>query len=75
MPELPEVETIKNAIQNTLKNAKFLDIVIYNPNLRQKVSDNLPSQIKNQKIIGYQRVAKYIVIHLKINFPLFCIWE
>ena len=51
MPELPEVETIKNAIQKSLKNAKILDVVVYNPNLRQKVPTDFPSQIINQKII------------------------
>jgi len=70
MPELPEVETIKNAIQKSLKNAKILDVVVYNPNLRQKVPTDFPSQIINQKIIGYQRIAKYILIHLENRFSL-----
>ena len=58
MPELPEVETIKTAIQNTLKNAVFLDVTINNTNLRQVVPDNLPSILR-------------LSTPISINFPTF----
>ena len=64
MPELPEVETIKTAIEKTLKSAKIIDLEIKNPHLRCLVPENLPKIIQNATIIGYKRIAKYIVIHL-----------
>ena len=70
MPELPEVETIKTAIQKQLKNAQILDVIVRNPNLRQKVPSDFAKAIKNKKIIGYQRIAKYILIHLEDNLSV-----
>lgn len=70
MPELPEVETIKTAIQKQLKNAQILDVIVRNPNLRQQVPSDFAKVVKNKKIIGYQRIAKYILIHLEDNLSV-----
>ena len=70
MPELPEVETIKRAIEASLKSATILDAVVYNPHLRKLVPSELPSLVRQQKIIGYERIAKYILIHLDNDYSL-----
>lgn len=70
MPELPEVETIKKAIQQTLKDAVFLDVQINNPHLRKPVPSDLPQILKNAKIIQYRRIAKYIVFSLDNSYSL-----
>ncbi len=73
MPELPEVETIKNAIAKGIGNAIILDVIIRNPNLRQKIPADLPDKIRNTKINNYQRLAKYIIISLDNGMSL--IWH
>ena len=59
MPELPEVETTKNAILpfsgKTLKR-----IIINNPSLRWPIDEKLINKIKDVKILSISRRAKYI---------------
>ena len=73
MPELPEVETIKNGIQKAIGNCRILDLIVRQPNLRIKVPENLPSICHGTKIIGYGRRAKYILIHLENRHTL--VWH
>ena len=70
MPELPEVETIKTAIEKTLKSAEFIDLKVENSHLRQPVPSDLTKIVVGQKIIGYQRIAKYILIHLDNGYSI-----
>lgn len=62
MPELPEVETTKRGIEPYLKNTTVRSIIIRNPNLRWKVDPELANILKNQKINGIYRRAKYLLI-------------
>ncbi len=64
MPELPEVETIKTAIEKDIGNAIILNVSVYNKNLREKIPDDLAEKIVGSKICTYERRAKYILIHL-----------
>ena len=64
MPELPEVETTKNAILpfvgKTLKR-----IIVNNPSLRWPVDEETIKKIKDAKIISISRRAKYIFLDLQ----------
>jgi formamidopyrimidine-DNA glycosylase len=64
MPELPEVETTKNAILpfsgKTLKR-----IIVNNPSLRWPIDEKLINKIKDVKILSISRRAKYIFLHLE----------
>ncbi|MFV0626004.1 MAG: bifunctional DNA-formamidopyrimidine glycosylase/DNA-(apurinic or apyrimidinic site) lyase [Alphaproteobacteria bacterium] len=73
MPELPEVETIKNAIEKAIKQATITDVLVRNPNFREKTQEDFAQKIKGAKIISYQRFAKYILISLSNNYSL--IWH
>ncbi|MBQ9732269.1 MAG: bifunctional DNA-formamidopyrimidine glycosylase/DNA-(apurinic or apyrimidinic site) lyase [Alphaproteobacteria bacterium] len=73
MPELPEVETIKNALEKTIGETLIEDVIINNYNLRQKIPYNLREKIKGASINNYQRRAKYIIIEL--NNDLSLIWH
>lgn len=64
MPELPEVETIKNAIEKSIGNAEILSIVVRNFKFREKVPEDFAQNIQNSKITSYKRIAKYMVINL-----------
>lgn len=73
MPELPEVETIKTALEHSLGNTRIESIIIRNPNLRQKIPADLPEKAQNTNIIKFRRRAKYIIIDL--NNKLSLIWH
>ena len=62
MPELPEVETTKNALSKIIKNAKVIKVEIFNNNLRWKVSDDISTSLKNVVLEKPIRLGKYILI-------------
>ena len=64
MPELPEVETSVQAIQE-FNNQKLQSIQVYNPNLRWKVDIASLQKIKNQMVYKISRRAKYILFNLE----------
>lgn len=61
MPELPEVETIKNYLQQHILNISITSILIRQPNLRWRIPDNVKSDLFQQKIIQIQRRGKYLL--------------
>ena len=73
MPELPEVETIKKAVEKGIGKAEILNIEIKNRQLRETIPSDIEEKIKGAKIIKYERIAKYIVISLDNDFCL--IWH
>ena len=60
MPELPEVETIKNYLKESILGKSFLNIKTYRKNLRYDFCDM--SSIENKEIKRLYRRAKYIVV-------------
>lgn len=64
MPELPEVETITNALRKPLVERKITGIHILTKMLRYPVNLNEESDILCRIIIRVTRRAKYIVIEL-----------
>lgn len=64
MPELPEVETIKTAVQKALGHAEITDVTVRERRLRAPVTEDFAARLKGRRIIGYRRIAKYIVIDL-----------
>jgi len=71
MPELPEVEIVKQSLINSIKYKKIQEVVVRNRNLRFKVARNFEKILKNKFITDVSRVSKYIVIHLESN--MYCI--
>jgi len=61
MPELPEVETTKNGIQDAITGQKVQQVIIRQPKLRWLIPGDLPALLKNQKLLGIQRRAKYLL--------------
>ena len=60
MPELPEVEIVKQSLKKTINLRKIKNIVIYNRNLRFKIDQKFETKIKSKKITNIFRVAKYL---------------
>ena len=63
MPELPEVETTKNAIL-PFKGKTLKRIIVNNPSLRWPVDEKLINKIKDVKVLSISRRAKYIFLNL-----------
>ena len=63
MPELPEVETTKNAIL-PFKGKILKRIIVNNPSLRWPIDEKLINKIKDVKVLSISRRAKYIFLNL-----------
>ena len=73
MPELPEVETIKEAMREAVENARIESIVIYNRHLRQDIPNDFEKKICETQIIRLYRMAKYAIMVLANGYSV--IWH
>ena len=64
MPELPEVEIVRQSLNKNIKRKKVKKVIIRNRNLRFKIPLNFKRYLKNQKIIKVNRFSKYLIFHL-----------
>ncbi|MEO0096971.1 MAG: bifunctional DNA-formamidopyrimidine glycosylase/DNA-(apurinic or apyrimidinic site) lyase [candidate division WOR-3 bacterium] len=71
MPELPEVETIKNELKSLLINKKFIGVKLENKRIigYPKPKDFL-KEIINKKILDIDRKGKYLTFKLSGNYNL-----
>ena len=67
MPELPEVEIVRQSLNKNIKQKKVKKVIIRNRNLRFKIPLNFKRYLKNQKIIKVNRFSKYLIFHLSNN--------
>jgi len=71
MPELPEVEIVRQSLHKKIKQKKVKKIIIRNRNLRLKIPPNFTTYFQNKKIIKVGRFSKYLIIYLpKENYCL-----
>ena len=64
MPELPEVEVVRQSLNKTIKQKKVKKVIIRNRNLRLKIPSNFASFLMNLKIIKVNRFSKYLILCL-----------
>ena len=64
MPELPEVEIIRQSLDKKIKEKKVKKVIVRNRNLRFKIPLNFPSFLKNKKIEKVKRISKYLILSL-----------
>ena len=67
MPELPEVEIVKQSLNKKIRGKIIQKVSVKNRNLRFKLSNNFESKIKNKKVVQVIRFAKYIILKFKDN--------
>ena len=65
MPELPEVEVVKQSLQKYILNKKLIKIIVKNKKLRFPIPKNLSRELSNQEITKVKRVSKYLIIEFK----------
>ncbi len=73
MPELPEVETIKEALKKTIKGAVIQSVTVRKRQFREIIPADFERRIENTTICQIYRKAKYIIIEL--NNGLSLIWH
>tara|TARA_Y100001970_G_scaffold271362_1_gene366508 strand:+ start:478 stop:1341 length:864 start_codon:yes stop_codon:yes gene_type:complete len=71
MPELPEVEIVKQSLNKKIKFKKIQKIIIRNRNLRIRIGQNFEKFLIRKKIKKISRLSKYIIIDFDQN--LYCI--
>ena len=59
MPELPEVEIIKNNLSDYLIDKTFHSIEVFTNKLRYKIPHNLAESIKNQRVTNISSCLLY----------------
>lgn len=66
MPELPEVETIKNVIAPQISGLKIADITINRPEIiAYPIAEEFCKAVTGQAISSMARRGKFLIIHLK----------
>ncbi len=62
MPELPEVEIVKQSLSKKIKYKKIQKIIIRNRNLRFKIPLNFDELLRNKVIKKVTRFSKYLIL-------------
>ncbi len=65
MPELPEVEIVRQSLDKKIKKKSIKKVIIRNRNLRFKIPVDFESFLKDKKIIKVNRISKYLIIHFQ----------
>ena len=64
MPELPEVEIVKQSLSKKIKSGIIKKVLVRNRNLRFKIPPNFEKNLKNKVVIKINRLSKYIILEL-----------
>ena len=72
MPELPEVETIKNTLIPIVKDRKILKVDILRDSLVHSDCSLFKQKLINQTFLNVSRKGKYLFFHLTNNCVIIC---
>ncbi len=70
MPELPEVETITNALKKSILGLSFVKIETYFPRLRYELKVHQEPKLLNSNVISVRRRARYTIVELENQFAI-----
>ena len=62
MPELPEVEIVKQSLKKKIKDKKIIKVVVRNRNLRFKLQSNFEKILTNRIVNKISRISKYLIL-------------
>jgi formamidopyrimidine-DNA glycosylase len=63
MPELPEVEIVKQSLSKKIEQKRIKDVIIKNRNLRFKIPQKFEELLKNKIIKKVTRLSKYLILN------------
>ena len=64
MPELPEVEIVRQSLDKKIRLKKVKKVIIRNKNLRIKIPDNFKKLIEDKIVHKVSRFSKYLILYL-----------
>ena len=67
MPELPEVEIVRQSLNKKILEKRVKKVLVRNRNLRFKIPSNFEIFLREKKIIRVKRFAKYLIFKLSDN--------
>lgn len=70
MPELPEVETVRQGLRPAMEGARFERVTLNRPNLRYPFPDHFAARLVGATIQRIERRAKYLVADLSTQESL-----
>lgn len=70
MPELPEVETTRQGISNSLQGYTITQLTVRNPHLRETIASDIATHCLEQEITSVTRRAKYLILNLNTGYVL-----
>lgn len=68
MPELPEVETVKNVLKRNLLNLKIKKVEIYYPDMIKTDLNKFKKDLINQEFKDIKRLGKWLIFELSNYF-------
>ena len=63
MPELPEVEIVKQSLDQKIKQKKIKKVIVKNRNLRFKIPQKFEELLQNKLIKKVTRFSKYLILN------------
>jgi len=67
MPELPEVEIVRQSLDKKVQQKRVKKVIVRNRNLRFKIPLKFTSLLENQIITKVRRFSKYLIFNLSNN--------
>mgnify|MGYP001328652282 FL=1 len=64
MPELPEVEIVRQSLNKNIKQKRVKKVIVRNSNLRIKLPSNFKKILENKIIQNVSRFSKYLILNL-----------
>jgi formamidopyrimidine-DNA glycosylase len=62
MPELPEVETVRQMLEPAMLGSRFRRVIVNRPNLRIPFPEGFVERLRGKKVTAVSRRGKYLVI-------------
>ena len=67
MPELPEVEIVKQSLSKKIEQKRIKKVIIKNRNLRFKIPLKFEKLLEQKKIKKVTRFSKYLILNFNDN--------
>ena len=65
MPELPEVEIVRQSLSKNIIGKKINKVLVRNRNLRIKLNSSFENKLKRRFILKIGRFSKYLIMELE----------